>query len=293
MQLLIVFNNSFLKFLDILYTSFQDDHIEEDRLLGKFKLKIEKIIDDMEDTKRISEIFDKDVYPYIEDIFNKKNELILDNKVKFLNDIQFSSIWKRMWDSEKTVFWSNLISLCKCFSMIKACGNHLEKFDQLSRKFMQEKGNIPPEQYQAELFKEIFSGGELSTTLMETMKDSDCMQNLVDNVFTLLRNPDDDNTSTDSNDGANILKEILKMSSLFGNLTTSDSVQENQTDLDFNKFTKDLPFDKFVDKFKDMDFSKFEKNLKSSDAIKLQQLSQNPSVKALSEQLGKSLGIVD
>lgn len=210
MKLLKVFNTNFLKFFKILNRSFCDSIL--DQLLTAEVHRIEWELDNSNyQTKEFFESFDSDTKDFIDDIFKKKEYLIVENKFKFLHKLNFSFTWTRFKESEKLVFWKNLISLCRYAGMLKACGNELTSMEDMALKFMENKADVAPDQYHMELFKEMLAGGDMSKQLVETFKNPDCIKNILGNVSTIMRSDDADNSKGTSNTFA----DILNMTSMF------------------------------------------------------------------------------
>jgi hypothetical protein len=210
MKLLKVFNSSYLHVFQILAKSFCDPELTEDMLLQDEVKRIENLCSQADGKcKELFHQFDADTKDNKDAIFAKDPEIITGKKLGFLNNIQFHAIWARCVDTEKEIFWKNLLSLCRYCSMLKACGEQLGSMEDMALDFMEQKKDIPPEEYHMALFQEMLAGGDMSKKLVETFKDPNCIKNILANVGEILRKPKDE-----SGDGDDFT-DILKMASMF------------------------------------------------------------------------------
>ena len=209
MKLLEVFNDSYYQFFVLLAKSFCSPNRQEDQLLQKEVKDIKQALETDPFTRKYFTTFDTETKKYIDDIFNKDDSFITQNKLPIFRRLQFLNVWQRMVDEEKAVFWDNLISLIRYNSMINACGSQLAPMEQMAMQFMQKKQHIDPKQYHQELFTELLAGGEMSQQLMKAFQDPNCLKNILQNVGTIIRQPKGQTNATSNN-----FADILNMTSL-------------------------------------------------------------------------------
>jgi hypothetical protein len=209
MKLLRVFNKSYLNVFQILARSFCDLEIEEDQLLMELVNKCIGILQNDDTFTEFHEIFNKDTESFLDEIFSRDETIFKECKIDFLNDIKFDKLWARFEDTEKDVFWKNIISLCRYSSMLNACGKQLAPMEEMALEFMKKQKNTSPDNYHMQLFQEMLGGGDMSKKLIETFKDPDTIKNILGNVGTIMR------TTGDAGSGANDFTDILKMANMF------------------------------------------------------------------------------
>lgn len=104
----------------------------------------------------------------------------------------------RMFDDEKTVFWTNLQQLCKKMSMLRACGDNIFAFEEIAKDIRPPLDPANPteakktlEELPMKLLQEMLSGGEMSKKIMKTFQQKDCLKNIVSNVGNIVGNQTD------------------------------------------------------------------------------------------------------
>jgi hypothetical protein len=231
MKLLKVFNDNYLQIFRILSRSFCDiNERKEDLKLLKEVQRIKSAIQKDPFTADIHAKFKDSIEGFVDAIFKKDDSLFAEDKLDFLKDIGFSKIWERMEDSEKALFWKNIISLSRYSSMMKACGSQLESMEDIALSFMQKKRKegIKPENFNSSLFEEMLSGGEMSKKLLAAFKDKDCIGNVLSNVGDILRQPDDGKKGGGTTlSGANYLQDILSMTKSL----SPDDIEKMQSEM--------------------------------------------------------------
>jgi hypothetical protein len=201
MKLLKVFNKNFLEVIRILNKSFTDVADLSEELQ-----KSEMLISEDESCKAIHDEFVSDVdQKVIDQIFQNDEKVISENMIGFCSRCNMSSIFQRMYDGEKEVFWKNLQALCRYSSMLRACGEQLSDMEGMAMDFMQDNKNCPPEDYHMKLFQEMLSGGEMSKKLMSTFKDPSCIKNILSNVGNIMK------ANGDEKDGMSDFASLLNM----------------------------------------------------------------------------------
>lgn len=209
-KLLKVFNQSYVQVFKILSTSFCDEKQEEDMLLAAEVKRLHSFLEEKDGmSPTVFTKFKTETKDFVNDIFAKNEDLFTQDKLGFLSEIKFSKMWARFVDSEKTVFWKNITSLCRYSSMLQACGDQLASMEDMAVDFMKSKKDTKPEDYHMALFKEMLSGGDMSKKLLDTFKDPNCIKNILGNVSTIMRSADDESG------GSSDFTDILKMANMF------------------------------------------------------------------------------
>jgi hypothetical protein len=178
MKLLLVFNQNFASVLRILKTSFDD--VPE--LVEEFD-RVNELLEQEASLKEIHDEFEHDVdAKMIERIFKSEDSVITDDTVNFMRRSNLKSVYLRMFPAEKEVLWKNLQGLCRCSSMLRACGDQLGDMEDMAVEFMKDHGDASPEEYQMKLFQEMLSGGEMSKKVLSTFQNPECIKNILSNV---------------------------------------------------------------------------------------------------------------
>ena len=236
MKLLKVFNDVYLKILTILASSFNDPTFEPDRLLLVEVERIKQIKDANETTREIFEMVNGDVLPHIDDIFNHKPDVFINNKIGFLARFKFDAIWDAFQPIEEQRFWSSMVTLCRQCAVIRTCGGHLASLEEAGAKMMAQDG-MTPEKAQKSIIQEAFSGGALSQQLMSSFDGSGgSISDMISNFSDVVR------PAAGENGGAgNILKDFQQTSKLMSTLESlQKKVGSNESTSITDKNTADL-----------------------------------------------------
>lgn len=106
MSSLSTFINMFEQFVNELVDTFP-----EHKPFQSYKMKFEII--KKSNPKQLLNVFMEHVSPYQMDISNKNEQIIIENKVKFLEDIDFNLVWDsdECNENTKTAIWAHLNTL--------------------------------------------------------------------------------------------------------------------------------------------------------------------------------------
>lgn len=184
MQLIEVFNDNYIMFLEILQKSFPNNI-----KLRKEITVVRSLIHDDPSNKHIHKKFKMSAPQKNIDRIYDKDESVFD---ELFTEICLGDIFKRLFESERKVLWKNLENLCRYSSMIRACGTQLGAMEDIANEFMEKNQNVDPKKYHMKLFKEMLSGGEMSQKLLSTFNETDSINDIMANVGNIMKNTHSD-----------------------------------------------------------------------------------------------------
>ena len=151
-------------------------------------------------------------------------------ELEVLKEFDFHSIWNRMQDVEKDIFWKNFQNLLKSYSLVSNCGPTLDLFYKKSKQMAADK--VKPEDRMSNLIQEMFSGGDMSQQIKKQLSEKDSLEKMMNGFETLLSG----NNSGD--DDINKCLQNMKQITSFAKKKINNASEEDMKDMENIDFSK-------------------------------------------------------
>ena len=216
MPVLQKFNQVFASTFNIIAKSIPDNGREEETLLHAYVRSLAEIREKDDATLELFDMFSSQITNEFEDIVynmdaNDKGEIFLENKLKFLADINFNILWQRFVPLERQVFIKNFANICRHYHIILTCGDSMMDIEMAATKNAPPKGQkVNPadvEDIQANILEDLLS----SKSFIRNLTKKGAMSKMVKNVAGVVRA----SKGEDTND----LFDIVKMAEDYSNIS--------------------------------------------------------------------------
>ena len=185
MSLKKVLNQQYGKILQELRTSFPDIVEIEDKYVEYTKLmEVDESSDDI--YHRLNCGLTKDI---ISKIHNMDAILFVNppTNIGIVDDTFGHIVFHRFGESEQKVYWNLLQNLVRFMVIIQNTGKALPAFENIAQSFMLKNNNIKPQDYQQQLFSQLFTDKELTNKIVDVFKDEDTLTTLFGNMGNILQ----------------------------------------------------------------------------------------------------------
>jgi hypothetical protein len=182
MGLLLAFNDSFIKSLDMVSRSF----IYREPLKTRVQY-IRRCLDANPNTTEFLDEFDRDSQPHREDINKSNSEIIENDCIGYLARVGFREIWIEMDPCEQVVFWMHMRSLCQCCSFLKAGGNWWGGMEEEIMQHLKDNRGKPQNELIMSLIQKYTAGGALTDKLKQTFSNAEDIKNLIVNLVDVIK----------------------------------------------------------------------------------------------------------
>ena len=204
MSYLATFNTAYLKSLDVIHQSFKGDEIwneclqhetpEETQITGethgviwtKRIQYIEQALNVDPKTREFYQEFETDCGSLFVDILNSNDSILTNDSIQYLKNLNFSSLWARMDQPEQEIIWNHLKSLRQCCCMVRACECTNLDLDAMANYCAEKNQGKSLQECQTGLIQDMLSGGEMSSSIFQTLQDPSTVNSLVTNVADML-----------------------------------------------------------------------------------------------------------
>jgi hypothetical protein len=179
-QLMKVYNINVMHWLRALYNSFK----ETPGLKNELKRFVSLIKKD-ETTDLIYKEFNRSTKMHEDAIF-KSDATCLSN-IPIMVRMEIPSVYSRLTDDEKVVFWKKLIQIIRYHGLLNSCGEHVGVMENLGMEFVAKHQGKSPEDIQKALVQDMLSDGKMMNEMIKTFQKPGAIENIINNIGPLIR----------------------------------------------------------------------------------------------------------